>query len=322
MSLGGEACGGWLPRVARDGLYPRPDALKRGSAQPRSRMGEARSLGEILSLLRPPGGLEEFWSHVEVSVSSVMPSLPVRPALSLSLARPAGHLWTANRSDVTSDRDAAGDRSCRGSRRSWSTPRGGSPLTVAPRGASRISFGYGLRDGSFSGDGHTDGVDFEWTRVWESGKRERLWDRYLDPVARAGDRGTQRLDLALPGDAPLGWCCTRARVRGTTTAGTGRTFRPSIPAPGTMTPRRNRPRSVRGPPTAGSCRHGLLSLAPLLVLPLSSPASTGSATSSTSWIRSTAGILEVDGARLCRELRPALQGPLGRRGLAPGVRTR
>jgi hypothetical protein len=46
-------------------------------------------------------------------------------------------------------------------------------------------------------------VDFEVDAVWASGRRERLWERYLDPVTRAEDRGTQQLDLALPGDAPL-----------------------------------------------------------------------------------------------------------------------
>jgi hypothetical protein len=74
---------------------------------------------------------------------------------------------------------------------------------AVPAGATGISFGYGLRDGSYRGLGHTEGVLFSLDAVGQSGRTERLWERYLDPVARGEDRGTQHVDLTLPADRPL-----------------------------------------------------------------------------------------------------------------------
>ena len=146
-----------------------------------------------------PGSQDEFWSHVDVSVFG-MPGIPLKSALNAGPLVSLGILEQAPISITSSVPTEIID-----------IPEGKALLLHAegdlvlgiPPGAASVSFGYGIREGAYTGDNSTDGVDFEVDAVWASGRRERLWQRYLDPLARTGDRGTQHLDLALPGDSPL-----------------------------------------------------------------------------------------------------------------------
>jgi hypothetical protein len=185
-----------VPRVAKDGFLLVPtlasgsdlDALMRGTVQSwvRSFHFEA-SAGE-----------EEYWSHVEVGVFG-MPGIPIVSGI------PSGSFVALG----IFDRRALSLRSA-AQPEVFAVPEGYAVLLHAesevvfgvPADAMRFSCGFGIRMGAYSGDGHTAGVEFSVDAVWASGRRERLWSRYLDPVARSEDRGTQQLDLELPRDPP------------------------------------------------------------------------------------------------------------------------
>ena len=186
-----------LPRTARTGFILVP-TLASGGDLVALMHGEARSWVKSFHF-EAPEGQEEFWSHIEVRVS-VLPSLPIRPALPLPWLVELG-LFDRPPIDVTST-ETQQVIETEGGRALLVHADGRVDLAV-PAGATGISFGYGLRDGSYSGLGHTEGVLFSLDAVGQSGRTERLWERYLDPVARGEDRGTQHVDLTLPADRPL-----------------------------------------------------------------------------------------------------------------------
>ena len=186
-----------IPRVARDGFILVP-TLAGGSDMSQFLRGSASSWVKSFHF-EAPGSQDEFWSHVDVSVFGLS-GIPLRPSLSEGPLVALGILEQAPISITSSAPTEIID-----------IPEGKALLLHAegdlvlgiPPGAARVSFGYGIREGAYTGNGSTDGVDFEVDAVWASGRREHLWQRYLDPVARTGDRGTQHLHLALPGDSPL-----------------------------------------------------------------------------------------------------------------------
>jgi len=185
-----------LPRIARTGFILVP-TLADGGDLVALIHGEARSWVTSLHFETPPGQ-EEFWSHVDLRVYE-LPSLPVRPALPMERLVELG-IFDRPAIDVTSTADQAVIETPEG--RALLLHAEGNAEFQVPQGATRVSFGYGLRGGSYSGVGHTEGVQFSVEGVWASGRRERLWNRFLDPVARDGDRGTQRAELALAPDGP------------------------------------------------------------------------------------------------------------------------
>ncbi|MGE0709609.1 MAG: hypothetical protein AB7N76_23840 [Planctomycetota bacterium] len=73
-----------------------------------------------------------------------------------------------------------------------------------PERAARLEGRFGLRPGSYTGGGATDGVTF---RV-ESLAGEVLWERRLEPLRRPADRGPQTFGLDLPAG-----CEGRLRLR-------------------------------------------------------------------------------------------------------------
>ena len=76
-------------------------------------------------------------------------------------------------------------------------------VLAVPPGATHLKFGFGLREGAYTGEGHTDGVAFDVDGVWASGRRQHLWGRYLDPLSHAEDRGTQHAEVTLPDELPV-----------------------------------------------------------------------------------------------------------------------
>jgi hypothetical protein len=180
-----------LPRVARDGFLLVPtlahaedlEALIRGVSS--SRVTAIR--------FEAPGDQGEFWSHVDVHIFS-LPSLP--------LSRPSDR-WLQELGII--DRTTASIESV-APPVVFDLPEGNALLLHAPGqikfqrpiGAVRFSGNFGIKRGAYTGEGHTAGVDFEVLLVRPDGGEVALWRRYLDPVARAEDRGMQRFVVDLP----------------------------------------------------------------------------------------------------------------------------
>jgi hypothetical protein len=180
-----------LPRVARAGFLLVP-TLESGADLADLMAGETRT--SIRSLhFEAPAGQEEFWSHVDVEVSA-LPALPLRPLI----LRPLVERGIVDRrpESVTSVEVLQVIELPDGP--ALQLHAEGEMAFAFPPGATELSFGYGIRPGAYTGEGHTDGVEFDVDRVAPDGRRERLWSRYLDPVAQPGDRGTQHATVALP----------------------------------------------------------------------------------------------------------------------------
>jgi hypothetical protein len=194
--LGVQSSWRLLPRIARAGFILVP-TLNDGGDLVALMHGEARSWVRSIHFETPPGQ-EEFWSHVDLRVYE-LPSLPIRPAIPLQRLVELG-IFDRPAIDVTSTQDQEVIEVPEG--RALLLHAEGKAEFQVPEGATRVSFGYGLRQGSYSGAGHTEGVEFSVEGVWATGRRAVLWERFLDPVDRAGDRGTQREELTLPPDGP------------------------------------------------------------------------------------------------------------------------
>lgn len=67
------------------------------------------------------------------------------------------------------------------------------PVTTA----SRLRASYAIRPGAFTDGGFTDGVCFRVSAATEGGAVRKLFERCLDPRARADDRPLQTLDVAV-----------------------------------------------------------------------------------------------------------------------------
>ena len=81
-------------------------------------------------------------------------------------------------------------------------------IVLAPSpGAARLTAGFGLLpntwNGSAPGGARTEGVRFRVEARGRAGEARVLFERELRPHAVPGDRGTQRLDVALPNEAGL-----------------------------------------------------------------------------------------------------------------------
>jgi hypothetical protein len=68
-----------------------------------------------------------------------------------------------------------------------------------PAGATGLSCDIGLLPGAYQNGGNTDGVAFSIEALRPDGTRQRLLDRYLDPVHVPGDRGPQTVKVPLDG---------------------------------------------------------------------------------------------------------------------------
>jgi hypothetical protein len=185
-----------VPRVARDGFILVPTLLH-GSDVASLTRGESSSWVRSFRF-EAPVGQYEFWSHVDVSVFELT-ALPLRPVPPVPLLvalgildRPALSVTSSALQEVIEIPEG----------RALLLHADGAVVLGVPAGARAFSFGYGIRDGAYSGDGHTDGVDFEVDAVWASGLRKVLWHRTLDPVARAEDCGYQKMELPVPSEGP------------------------------------------------------------------------------------------------------------------------
>ena len=185
-----------IPGVARDGFLLVPTLTTAADAALFLR-GQAQSWVRSFHF-EAPGDQQEFWSHVDVGVFELTGvamrlTLPYQRLVDLGIFDRAP-VFVASAFD----------------QEIFDVPEGRAILLHAesevvfsvPAGAARLRGGFGIREGAYSGDGRTAGVKFDVEAAWPSGRRELLWSRYLEPVGRSGDRGTQRLDVAVPTDTP------------------------------------------------------------------------------------------------------------------------
>jgi hypothetical protein len=184
-----------LPRVARDGFLLSPMlvhnedlvSLLRGNVSTRVTGFHLES----------PEYQAEFWSHFDVQIFA-LPSIP--------LHRPSNS-WLQESGIV--DRGPALISSVEHIE-VIDIPEGKAlflhaPGMIAfdiPKGTTRFSGYFGVRSGAYTGDGHTAGVEFEVERADGTRQPVKLWSRYLNPLGRAGDRGTQQFEIELDGATP------------------------------------------------------------------------------------------------------------------------
>jgi hypothetical protein len=189
--LGRQGVWRLLPRVAEGGFLLAPTIA--GGADMAALM-KGRSGTWIKSFhFEAPAGQEEFWSRVEVKLDR-LPGLPIHSQLPMEwlvalgiIDRPAESATSQEQQEILNLPE-----------RALLLHAKGEIVFDIPQGSTRFSGGYGIRREAYTGDGHTKGVEFDVEAVWPTGRRELLLKRFLDPAARAGDRGTQQLDVALP----------------------------------------------------------------------------------------------------------------------------
>jgi hypothetical protein len=182
-----------VPRVASDGFILAP-TIAGGSDMAALMRGQAASWVRSFHF-EAPDGQDEFWSHVDVRLFG-MAGLPVRSQLPVDWLVALG-IFDRPAISVTSQQQ---QQVFELPQRALLLHAEGEIVFEIPAGATRFITGYGIRREAYEGEAHTEGVEFDVEVVWASGRRERLWSRFLDPVARRADRGTQELKLDLPSD--------------------------------------------------------------------------------------------------------------------------
>jgi hypothetical protein len=185
-----------LPRIARAGFILVP-TLEGGGDMASFLRGKTDSWVESFHFEATPDQ-GEFWSRVDVGLF-VLPGIPLRPTqpfrhvVKLGIFdRPPISVTSVYQNEIFDIPEG----------RAMLVHAEGEIVFAIPAGATRFAGGFGIREGAYTGSGHTAGVQFDLCAAWASGRKERLWSRYLDPENRAGDRGTQHFDLAIPADTP------------------------------------------------------------------------------------------------------------------------
>jgi hypothetical protein len=196
--LGQQSSWRLLPRVADDGFILAP-TLTGGSDVAQLIRGAAGSWVRSFHF-DSPDGQGEFWSHIDVELFRM-------PGIKFNSPSPVGWLVALGIFDrpplsIKSQEfvEVLGPPEFEG--RALLLHAEGEIVLAVPKGSTRFSANFGIRKGAYTGGGETRGVDFTIDGVWASGRREPLWYRRLDPVAKPGDRGMQGVALDLPGDAP------------------------------------------------------------------------------------------------------------------------
>jgi hypothetical protein len=78
-----------------------------------------------------------------------------------------------------------------------------------PENAKEVAIGFGLGEGSYTGESTTDGVEFRVELIGADGSERVLRSIFLDPANQPDDRGTHHAVIALPADATGElWCRT------------------------------------------------------------------------------------------------------------------
>lgn len=158
---------------------------------------QGRGRKRIRSLrITPADGSRDFWKGAKVEFHA-LPEMPVineahhlgTPADGITNLQPATITTSAPMEIATVDTGLA----------ALMHAPAEATFPVRP-GVNRVSVGFGLLPGSYSGEARTDGVEFSLIATWPNGRTRVLWSRYLDPLRNTADRGTQFADVDLPAD--------------------------------------------------------------------------------------------------------------------------
>lgn len=184
-----------VPRVAKSGFIIVPTLLH-GPDMAAFLKGE--TMTSVVRLrFEAPDDQREFWSHVDVKLYE-LPGIPLRTMANSWLQE----LGIVDRRPVVLDSTEPLEVIDIPEGKALQLHAKGVITFEVPAGATSFSAGFGLREGAYTNGGQTQGVDFEVDGVWASGRSEKLWSRYLDPVNVAFDRGTQHLEVPLGPGAP------------------------------------------------------------------------------------------------------------------------
>jgi hypothetical protein len=195
---GGRGVWRLVPRVDESGFILAP-TLSTGADLASLMRGDALSWVRSFHF-EAPEGQGEYWSRVDVELFR-MPGIPFNSPspvgwlMSLGIFdRPPLSMKSQEYQEVLGPPELP--------KSALLLHAEGEIVFAVPAGATRFSGSFGIRNGAYTGEGHTRGVDFTIDGIWPSGRKARLWERQLDPVGRPEDRGTQVLDLELPEGAP------------------------------------------------------------------------------------------------------------------------
>jgi len=183
-----------IPTIARTGfvvqplIHTSPDyanfARGRGTKALRSIRFEAASPAEA-----------EFWSRGTVRFAR-LPELPLEMIDPMQAMVDAG-LCNLVPDSVTSNTTvqyiALPDQ-----RRALLVHATGSMVFTLPDERRRLTGDFGFVEGAHTGANRTDGGEFTIEGETANGQSTVLWQRTLDPLRQPGDRGPQRVDIALP----------------------------------------------------------------------------------------------------------------------------
>lgn len=180
-----------VPEIARDGFLIQPYLATQDDYA-----GFVRGRGNrwLRSLrLDPAPGEQRWWGRPSLRFFR-LPELPVTAASALDLVveRGIANLVPARIfSAVGTEVFPAGGR--------WALMvHAPGEIDFEPTTAPKhVAGSFGLRAGSYTGSGHTDGVEFSIDLIDAAGKTRTAWHRFLAPVTEPGDRGPQAFAVDL-----------------------------------------------------------------------------------------------------------------------------
>jgi hypothetical protein len=191
---GTEARYRFLPAIAREGFFLSP-LIATAEGYLFLATGQASSIPQkVKSFVIQPGTLASWlWSNTFTVRLNVLEDDTLRAAVQSSEISPEVKRRTELASIVNLNPSAKTAMLAEGM-------LAHAPTTLnVPAGKSHtLDIGFGLVDGSWKGEGNTDGVCF---RVKVAGSPSPLWERCLDPKQVAADRGPQEAEIALPDNA-------------------------------------------------------------------------------------------------------------------------
>jgi hypothetical protein len=200
-STGRERTWRLLPRVAEDGFLLDP-ILENNADFAAYLRGQGSFTVRSLRLITPPGQQEYWstiWKHPIIRLFE-LPEVTLQPQSPFRALMQAG-LMNFTPESIKEDFPPEIFSTTAGRVMLLHAP--GEMVFSFPAGSTGLSGTIGLRDGSYVGEAHTDGVDFVVEAIGIDGARQVLWRRYLDPLKRPEDRGPQTFHLTLPAGSTI-----------------------------------------------------------------------------------------------------------------------
>jgi hypothetical protein len=189
-----------LPRVAEDGFLLEPFLETQSDFAAYMRGHERKWLRSLR--LEVPANQQEFWSAIwsrpEVRLFSLS-GLAVSPELPFQYLIDEG---VTNVAPATIKTNIPLNTFSVSSGKALLVHAPGEMAFVLPNGVNQLTGSFGINDGAYRNGCRTDGVDFVVEVVGAGGSGNILLHRYLDPLNKTGDRGSQPFRIALPINRP------------------------------------------------------------------------------------------------------------------------